>query len=242
MNEAYELLGDPAKSPVLIVVDHASRHVPGDIELGIDRAMLTQHIAWDIGAADVARMLVAEYGHAALLGGVSRLVADLNRYPHEAAAIPRASDGIDIPGNRLNEALREERLSRFFHPYHDRLSAILDEHSPKLILSLHSFAPYLQEKPGQLRPWDVGVMYNKDDRGARLALDFLATQSVIVGDQCPYSGEELNATMNRNAEARGIAYTGVELRQDLLSGKVGIKEYAALLNEMLAHIQNHLPV
>ena len=39
---------------------------------------------------------------------------------------------------------------------------------------------------------------------------------MIVGDQLPYSGKLLNATMNRHAESNGIPYVGIEMRQDLV--------------------------
>ena len=53
MNEAFRLIGTPRFGGILVVSDHASNHVPADIELGIDPALLDQHIAIDIGVAEV---------------------------------------------------------------------------------------------------------------------------------------------------------------------------------------------
>ena len=68
MNEAWEMIeGDPA-SGMLIIADHASNHVPADIDLGIDPHLLDTHIAIDLGVAALAKAL----GLPAILGGVSR--------------------------------------------------------------------------------------------------------------------------------------------------------------------------
>jgi predicted N-formylglutamate amidohydrolase len=99
---------------------------------------------------------------------------------------------------------------------------VLSAYEPALILSLHSFTPRLSSDPAQARPWHVGVLYNQDERAARLALDWLAQEpGLCVGDQQPYSGRLLNATMNRHAEAHGRPYVGLELRQDLIGDAAG---------------------
>ena len=128
MSEAYRILGTPRAGGVLVVSDHASNRVPEDIDLGIDPALLDQHIAVDIGVAGVAELLVRDTGCATFLGNVSRLVCDFNRDEHQPAVIPIASDGHAIPGNALDHEAHEERLVRFFRPYHDALEALLADH------------------------------------------------------------------------------------------------------------------
>ena len=59
MSEAWVDLGAAKAGGVLLIGDHASNHVPSDIELGIDPALLGEHIAVDIGVAEVAALLVA---------------------------------------------------------------------------------------------------------------------------------------------------------------------------------------
>ena len=198
---------------ILIVADHASNRVPYGIDLGIGPALLDLHIAQDIGVMVVATRMAQRSGTAAFLGNVSRLVCDFNRDVHAPAIIPIASDGHAIPGNNLSHEQREVRLNRLYHPYHAALAAILDDKPPALILSLHSFTPSLVSSDEQ-RPWQVGVLYNDDDRAARLAIPMLEEEGLVVGDQQPYSGKLLNATMNRHAEAEGRPYLGIEIRQD----------------------------
>jgi predicted N-formylglutamate amidohydrolase len=236
MSEAFDILGEPKRGGLLVVGDHASNHVPPDIDLGIVPALLNQHIAWDIGVADVARLLVVISGFAAFLGMNSRLVADLNRYAEDDSAIPEQSDGVTIECNKLNKVGRTARLDRYFHPYHQRLSNLLSSHRPALIMSLHSFTPHLETNPLEERPWEIGVLYNEYEHASQIGMSFLEGEGIIVGDQLPYSGKQLNATMNRHAEAHDIPYIGIEMRQDLVSDGVGQERFAAILAEMAQHI------
>jgi predicted N-formylglutamate amidohydrolase len=233
MSEAWRQLGTPRAGGVLLIGDHASNHVPDDIDLGIDAALLANHIAIDIGVAEVAALLV-EGGavDAAILGGVSRLVVDCNREEDAPGVLPIASDGHVVPGNALDDVAREVRLARFFRPYHAHIAATIGAHRPAMILSLHSFTPWLASHPDQARPWQVGVLYNEDDRLVAAAIAALEAEGLHVGDQQPYSGKLLNATMNCHAEANAIPYVGIEMRQDLVSDAAGQAVFAEKLARM----------
>jgi predicted N-formylglutamate amidohydrolase len=230
MSEAFTRL-ESGDLDILIVADHASAHVPADIELGIDPGLMTQHIAIDIGVAEVSALLTAQLGCTAILGGVSRLVIDLNREEDAPGLLPVMSDGHPIPGNR--DADLSERMRRFHHPYHNAVAARLAAMTSPFILSLHSFTPQLASDPGQERPWDIGVLYNADDRAARIAIPLFEAAGLTVGDQLPYSGQLLNATMNRHAEANGIPYLGIEMRQDRVSDAAGQARFAGILGPVL---------
>lgn len=230
----YRIVGTPRFGGILVVSDHASNRVPDDIDLGIDPELLDQHIGYDIGVGAIAERMAARPGIAAFLGNVSRLVCDFNREEHAPGVIPIASDGHAIPGNNLSHEEHEARLDRFFRPYHAALAALLQDVPPALILSLHSFTPQLASKPEEKRPWQVGVLYNSDDRAARLAIAMMEAEGLIVGDQEPYSGVLLNATMNHHAEPEGRPYLGVEIRQDQIADEEGQAEWA----ERLAQICN----
>ena len=236
----FEMLGTPRQGGFLIIGDHASNRIPDDIDLGIDLALLREHIAWDIGVAEVTRLIIQDTGFAAYLGGYSRLVVDLNRDIDDAAVIPLQSDGVTVPGNNLAPLELEARHERFHKPYHDHLAALLSEHRPALILSLHSFTPALESKPQEVRPWEVGVLYNEQEAASKLAIPFLEDAGYYVGDQLPYSGKLLNATMNRHAEAHNIPYVGIEMRQDLSSAPNGQARYARTLAEMCHFVSEQL--
>lgn len=237
MSEAFIQI-DGGELDLLIIADHASAHVPADIDLGIDPALLRDHIAVDIGVAEVSALLAKQLGCTAVLGGVSRLVIDLNREDDAPGLLPVMSDGHAIPGNR--HADLADRMIRFHHPYHHQVGRVLDGMGTPFILSVHSFTPRLASDPHQERPWDIGVLYNGDDRAARIAIPLLEEAGLIVGDQLPYSGQLLNATMNRHAEANGIPYLGVEMRQDLVADALGQRRFAEILGPIALECRNSL--
>lgn len=237
-NQPWRLLGTPRAGGVLVISDHASNRVPEGVTLGIDPFCMTQHVAIDIGVAGVGAKMVEQGGaDAAWLADVSRLVCDVNREEDAPGAIPETSDGILIPGNALDEHARANRLALYHRPYHTALAETLAAHEPGLILSLHSFTPSLSTRPEEARPWHIGVLYNEDARAPRLALPWLeAIEGLCVGDQKPYSGRQLNYTMDRHAEARGRLYLGVEVRQDLIGDAAGQALWAGRLSALCRHI------
>ena len=239
MSEAtFRTIGTTRKGGIVAVCDHASNRVPAGIDLGIEPALLDKHIALDIGTAAIAELLAREHGIPAFLARFSRLVVDLNREEAAPGLVPETSDGHSIPGNR--GADREERLARFHRPYHDALADWLARAEPRLILAIHSFTPTLTSSPAARRPWQTGLLYNKDDRAARLALNLLRARGFRVGDNEPYSGRLLNATMNRHAEACGRPYCAIEIRNDLVADAAGQRRWAALLAEVAQEVTAEL--
>ncbi|MDG6078284.1 N-formylglutamate amidohydrolase [Erythrobacter litoralis] len=234
-NLPYRQVGveDARAGGILCVADHASNYVPDDIQLGIDPKLLNAHIAVDIGVGGMADRLARKHGLPAHIATVSRLVCDLHRKENEAAVVPSESDGHLIPGNIGADLAM--RLERFHRPYHTALGKLIDRLQPRLILALHSFTPSL-ETSDETRPWEVGLLYNQDDRAARHAIRLFGEQGLTVGDNEPYSGKQLNATMDRHAEARGIPYCTVEIRQDQVNTAAGQSRWATLLADIMGRV------
>lgn len=220
---------DPGKRGIVLVADHASNFVPPDIGLGIEPSLLDEHIALDIGVQAVAERM----GFPAHLATVSRLVCDLHREEHHPGVVPETSDGHVIPGNIKADI--EARLARFHRPYHAAMEAWLAAAGPALIVSLHSFTPALRLAPAP-RPWEVALLYNQDDRAARHAIKLFEEYGLTVGDNEPYSGKQLNATMNRHAEAHGRPYLAIEVRQDQITTRAGQSRWAALIVEVAEQV------
>ncbi|MCZ8136526.1 MAG: N-formylglutamate amidohydrolase [Porphyrobacter sp.] len=237
MSEAYRQLGTPIPGGIVCTADHASNAVPADIDLGIPEHLLHEHIAVDIGTEAIAERLARDHAIPAHIAAVSRLVCDLNREETAPGLVPPDSDGHPIPGNF--GADREARLARFHRPYHTALAEWLGAAKPALILSLHSFTPRLATSEAA-RPWQVGVLYNQDDRAARIAIPLLAAEGLNVGDNLPYSGRDLNYTMNRHAEGEGRPYLGIEIRQDLAQAPEDHARWAALLAEIAQRVASTL--
>jgi len=228
------ILIDGVRSDMLLIADHASNLVPPDIDLGIAPELMDRHIAVDIGVKPLAERLCATLGCPAILGGISRLAIDYNRELDAHGLIPEASDGEIIAGNvALDAGAREGRIARWWRPYHETISQKIERNQPNMLISLHSFTPQLSSISVE-RPWQVGVLYNEDDRAARIAIPLLEAKDVVTGDNLPYSGKILNATMNTHGENNGIAYLGLEVRQDLISDAKGVAHWAEILAPIIA--------
>jgi predicted N-formylglutamate amidohydrolase len=234
-----DIAGAPG-TDMLLIADHASNRVPDGLDLGVPAAVMEEHVALDIGVAPLAGALCTAVGCRGVLGGVSRLVIDLNREEDAPGLIPAQSDGHRIPVNAdLSPADRRERIGRYWRPYHDHIADLIAEINPKLLISLHSFTPRLATSDEQ-RPWQIGILYNRDDRAARVALPLLEQAGIVAGDNLPYSGQVLNATMNRHGEANGIAYLGIEVRQDLIGEDAGVALWCARLAPVIRGVRGAL--
>ena len=222
---------------VLLLCDHASNQVPEGIELGVRPEQLDLHIALDIGAEPLTRALADRLSAPAILATVSRLVIDLHREPEHPELIPSTSDGHVIPGNAIPD--RAERIERFHRPYHEALAALIDRTRPKLLAAIHSFTPRLMSSDID-RPWEVGILYNRDDRAARIAIELLRREGLETGDNQPYSGKLLNATLNRHGEGRGIPYLAIEVRNDLIADAPGVARWTEILARVIAETRNRV--
>lgn len=236
-DHAWRTIAGAQDSPFLLIADHASNRVPDTIDLGIAADLLNDHIAIDLGVAEIGTALCAALNCPGIFANVSRLVVDLNREEDAPHIIPTVSDGHKIPGNAISPEARQARIERYWRPYHSHVAAQISAQRPRLLISLHSFTPKLQSQPGEARPWEIGILYNEDDRAARQAIPALEAQGLCVGDQLPYSGKLLNATMNRHGEGNGIAYLGLELRQDQIATSEGVARWASILAPIISGLR-----
>ncbi|HZF14473.1 MAG TPA: N-formylglutamate amidohydrolase [Steroidobacteraceae bacterium] len=222
------------RAPALIVCDHASRIIPASLQdLGLPRSALERHIAWDIGAADLARSLALRLDAPAVLAGFSRLVIDCNRRLDDPTLIVAESDGQAIPGNiGLSAAARAERVRACHAPYHEavagRLAAFARAGVVPAVISIHSFTPVFG---GTARPWHVGVLWDTDGRMAKPMLAALRVlPELCVGDNLPYSGRHpADYTVDRHAESVGLPHLCLEVRQDLLATAEGVERWSEII-------------
>lgn len=229
----YRQVGEVKRGGIVCVADHASNFVPDDIDLGIPPELLNEHVALDIGVEGIAERLARRHGVPAHVACVSRLVCDLHREEDHPKVVPTESDGHLIPGNI--GANVEKRLELYHRPYHEALGKWLDQIQPELIVSLHSFTPELATSDEE-RPWECALLYNEDDRAARHAIRLFSELGLNVGDNEPYSGKELNATMNRHAEAHGRYYLALEIRQDLITTRAEQSRWAAMVADVAGRV------
>ncbi len=238
--------GRNGQSNFVILVDHASRRIPRRLgNLGLPSAELQRHIAWDIGALSVARRMAATLDAVLVAQTYSRLVIDCNRDPKVATSIPRMSESTEIPGNiGLSADEVGARRAEIFDPYHDHVSALIDERlgadRRTILVAQHSMTNIFK---GVRRDMHAAVLYNRDRRFAGLVLDTLRREAgVTVGDNEPYFvSDETDYTIPRHGEARGLPHVEIEIRQDLIDSDAGQIEWAQRICRALRAAEHILP-
>jgi predicted N-formylglutamate amidohydrolase len=237
----YSEFNPAGRAPFLLVCDHASNAFPsGMTRLGLTEEATRRHIAWDIGARELTLALARLFDAPALLAGYSRLVIDCNRALTDPGSILAASDGEVIPGNRrLTSIERELRARCFFEPYHAAIALKLDElrrrKAGPAFISVHSFTPVMGNEQ---RPWQVGVLWDRDPRIAVPLLERLRkVAGLMVGDNLPYSGRHpADYTVARHAESARLPHVCLEIRQNELESPAGVGRWARIIADALGPI------
>ncbi len=232
-------------SPLLIVADHAGNLMPRALaELGVSEFERQRHIAWDIGIANVARLVADALDATLVQQNYSRLVIDCNRMPGSETSMPEISERTPVPGNiGLSEHAKAVRVREIFLPYHDRIEAELERRRqagrPAALVALHSFTPVYMDVA---RPWHTGVLYNRDPRFAHLLMALLKREAgLMVGDNEPYSvTDESDYTIPVHGERRGLHHVAIEVRQDLIAAEPGQQTWGPLLARLIARAYSEL--
>ncbi len=239
---AVTALNEEGASPYVLLCEHASNHIPSAYAgLGVAPADLQRHIAWDIGAADLARRLSRLLDAPLFLSGYSRLLIDCNRPLGAPTSIPTVSESTAIPGNQeLDDAERARRATAYHAPFHRRVAQALDARAggrgagrPTIVLGIHSFTPVFF---GERRPWHAGVLYRDAAAFSRALIERLrAEPGLCVGDNEPYQvTPNTDYTVPVHGDGRGITAALIEVRQDLIGDDAGVEAWAARLHPALA--------
>lgn len=226
----------PSGTPLLFVCDHASSALPPAYGfLGLDQALFRTHIASDIGAAVVTRELAEAFGAPAILARWSRLLIDLNRGPDDPTLIMKLSDGSVIPGNvTADESETTQRISDFHGPYHKaveaEIAALRGMGQVPVIVSMHSFTPVWRDVA---RPWEIGILWDRDGRLARPLIEEFKRDGFVVGDNEPYDGELENDCLYRHGTMLGLPHVLIEMRQDLIGDDAAARAMAIRIRPIL---------
>jgi predicted N-formylglutamate amidohydrolase len=237
---AFQIDGEHRPGRWLVTCDHASNRVPAwlnDGSLGIPDADMARHIAWDVGAAQVARHLGQLLDSPVILSDFSRLVIDPNRGEDDPTLVMQLYDGTIIPANRrISPAGVEERLDRLYRPYHAAYARLAALRPDRVIVAVHSFTPCLQGRAP--RPWHVGVLYSHLDQrlSKPLIARLKAEPDLCVGDNEPYCGHLPGDAIDRHALRLGRMNTLVELRNDLIGTPDAQTHWAGRLAAILTDV------
>ncbi len=229
----FEVINPDSTYPVVLVCEHAGRLVPEELgDMGLTPAELRAHIAWDIGAEPVARMVADQLGATLVLQRYSRLVIDCNRPPESETAMPVISDGVTVPANlNLTAAQRQQRIDEIFTPYQTVVDEHLGKPACKSVLSVHSFT---RSMAGQFRPWDIGFLFRHDQTTSRtLAGAFEAfVPAERIGLNEPYQiDDESDWFVPRHGEAKGLPHSLIEICNDQIADDEGQSRWADWLTQ-----------
>ena len=227
-----------APSPFFLTCEHAGKLFPRKLgTLGLDPHHLDRHITYDIGAAGVARGLSRLLDAHLVMSTYSRLVVDCNRWPTATDLIPTVSEDTEIPGNLdIDEGEANARVDEIFLPYHEAISAALDEREetgrPTVLVAVHSCTPVFH---GVSRPWHVGVLHEHDPRFAKILLELLHGEGhLCVGDNEPYfMTSDKDFAVPVHGHHRELPHVELEIRQDLIETAAGQEDWAVFLAGIL---------
>ena len=240
----FRVLSPLSEKPILLVCDHASDLFPESLgDMGLDPFARRCHLAIDIGAGPLTERLAASLGVSAVLQNYSRLIVDCNRQLMDPGAFLEYGDGILVPGNRnLHQADKDLRANAIYWPYHraidEQVQRLRNAGPPPAFISIHSFTPVLN---GESRAFQIGVLWDKDERLREIFLEGFRAAGYYVGDNEPYSGKApQDFTIDHHAEEIGLPHIGIEIRQDLLSKKKGVAEIAGVMHKIIETIPDRL--
>lgn len=239
------VLNEGGRSPYVLLCEHASRFMPEDCNgLGLAPPDLMRHIAWDIGAADVAQSLSRALDAPLVMAGYSRLLIDLNRPVDSPTSIPEVSETTVIPGNRgLTAEQRARRVALYFEPYQAAVRRLLDAREAAgqatTIVGVHSFTPVFK---GVARPWHAGILYRRSRGFGHALAEALGGEAQAIAENEPYQIEDdSDYTVPVHGEARGHDAVLVEIRQDLIADPAGAAAWSTRLATALASCADPVP-
>ena len=240
----FKVLSPLADKPILLVCDHASCRFPKALgDMGLDPFARRCHLAIDIGAGELTESLAEALGVTAVLQNYSCLIVDCNRQLMDPGAFLEYGDGILVPGNRnLHQADKDRRAEALYWPYHRAIEQQIERLSkvgpPPAFIAIHSFTPVMN---GESRAWQMGVLWDKDERLREIFLEGFRDAGYYVGDNVPYSGKApQDFTIDHHAEEAGLPHIGIEIRQDLLNKKRGVAEVARVMQKIIETIPKRL--
>lgn len=225
--------------PLLLVCEHASWHVPARYNnLGLSADELKRHIGWDLGACTLAKALADALDSPLVHATQSRLLLDLNRDPAAVDSIPSESDGTAIPANQqLGDDERAARRRWLYEPFHAAIDHLLRARMARgqvaAVVSVHSFTPTMA---GFARPWQVGVLSDRDRRLAdALLMELRGLGKWCVGDNQPYApADGVYHSMARHGQDHGLLCAMLEVRNDLLADDSDVQGWCDTLARALS--------
>lgn len=229
---AFISLNETGTSPYVLVCEHAGNRLPKKLgNLGLSPDDLQRHIAWDIGAEGVSRLLSKLLDAPLALQRYSRLAYDCNRPPESEGAMPVLSETTEIPGNKgLSAVDKMDRIEAIYRPFHNGLAHLLDKRASAgkttSIVTIHSFNKTYN---GRDRAVELGILFDRDARIADKLIKGFPNIDARLNE--PYGPKDgVMHTINLHAAPRSLKSVMIEIRNDLIANERGQNEWAQRLS------------
>lgn len=238
--DAVTVLPGAAAHPLVMVCEHAGALVPAPWrDLGLDKALLATHFAFDLGAGAMTRALCTDLGAPGVLARYSRLFLDYNRYPQDWEQMRPDMGGIPVPGNLApDDAERALRNQIAAAP----LAAAIDTAAlgRQGMVAVHSFTSVMN---GHTRALDIGVLGRRDCRFLRALVDALQRTAggLRVAENAPYDWHQVDAfCLQHHAEARALPCVALEFNNAALADPGTFSAIRALVGTALTEVVQNL--
>lgn len=244
-SEAFVVLGPRSLTPVVLTCEHASLRIPSiPAPDSGERRILRTHWGWDPGAWQVTRELSRRLKTSAVGGKWSRLWIDLNRRVDDPTLIRRDVDGVELSWNAgLDVGLREHRVLTYHVPYHEVIDRLIVRRLVRgrhpLLFAVHTFTAALD---GRRRPFDAGVLYERDRGLAQRLARRLRDAGLRVRYNQPYSGMAgMMYSIDRHGKHHGLPCLELELNQDLFEERSTAARLATVVEGGIRELLEKMP-
>ena len=206
---------------MIVSCEHASNRVPEPYTslFRHQREVLASHLAYDLGAAELARFLGGVCKAPLFLSSISRLVMDCNRSATHPGLFSRFTRG-------LPPMEKEALMADWYLPYRGEVYRAIKQtiaHAGLCLhLSVHTFTPELN---GQMRNAEAGLLYDPTRKRENLFARTFQAKLQAELPSCrarrnyPYRGvsDGLTAALRRSFAAEHYIGIELEVNQALLS-------------------------
>lgn len=202
--------------PVVVDLPHSGELVPEDIRQQLIPGSILTNVDWFL--PDLYDFL-PQNGVTTLENKIHRYMADPNRdlgmrqlngdYRHEIV-YSRSTFDKPLYSDTLTSQEIEQRLKRFYYPYHAQLQRLIDHKLEKFdkiyLFDLHSFAIYPHED--EVQTADV-VLGNKHDTASSMKLRQILTEQFeskgyTVSNNYPFAGGFITPHYSENPRVEAI--------------------------------------
>jgi len=156
---------------------------------------------------------------------------DLNRRVDDPTLIRRRAGGVELRWNRAVTVEEYERRVLSIHaPYHEAVDRLIIRRITRgirpLLFAIHTFTDVFDGRP---RPFDVGVLYERDRALAhRLGRRFKQAGLVVRYNQ-PYSGMAgMMYSVDRHGKHHGLPCLELEVNQLLFDRRSNVEKLARI--------------